>query len=324
MVSTATLNNGITIPQVGYGSWQSATGEVGEAIKVALKAGYKHLDFAPVYQNQVEIGKALKEAGAKREELFITSKLWNNFHRPENVEAGLDDTLKQLQLDYLDLFLIHWPVPFVPEGELSKNLFPKDGDAAKIDTETSIIDTWKAVVKLLDTKKVKAVGVSNFNAEMVDAITKATGVAPAVNQIERHPLLKQPELIAHHKKNNIHITAYSPLGNNSESLPLLIQHSEIKRIAEKNKVEPAQVLIAWAQVGGHSVIPKSVTESRIISNLKEITLSDEDFEAIEKIEENEGTKRYNIPINYGTPSWYINVFGDKAEEKAELKVNIGN
>ncbi|GAA5913179.1 uncharacterized protein JCM6883_006550, partial [Sporobolomyces salmoneus] len=194
-------------------------------------------------------------------------------------------------------------------------------DVCKIDTETSIIDTWKAMVKLLDTKKVKAIGVSNFNAEMVDAITKATGTAPAVNQIERHPLLKQPELIAHHKKNNIHITAYSPLGNNSIGAPLLFEHPEIKRIAEKNKVEPAQVLIAWATVGGHSVIPKSVKESRIKSNFKQIELSKEDIEAIEKIEETDGTKRYNVPMSY-SPRWPVNVFNDEAEKAAENQVKI--
>lgn len=149
----------------------------------------------------------------QREELFITSKLWNDAHRPREVERQLDVTLSQLGTPYLDLYLMHWPVAFVP----GRGASPKRAghpDEVEIDTETSLVDTWKAMLALRSTGKVKAVGVSNFTIQHLEAITKATGERPAVNQIEAHPLLPQDDLLEYCKKQGIHLTAYSPLGNN--------------------------------------------------------------------------------------------------------------
>lgn len=165
-----------------------------------------------------QVGAALKKvipSSVQREELYITSKLWNNAHRPSEVEKQLDETLSQFGTPYLDLYLIHWPVPFVPGRGLIPTRADKP-DQVEVDLETSLVDTWKAMLALRSTGKVRSVGVSNFTIQHLDAIIKATGEAPAVNQIEAHPLLPQDDLVEYCKKEGIHLTAYSPLGNNRE------------------------------------------------------------------------------------------------------------
>ncbi|KDE06808.1 aldehyde reductase 1 [Microbotryum lychnidis-dioicae p1A1 Lamole] len=328
MVATAKLSSGHTIPLVGFGTWQSAPREVERAVEEAVKAGYTHLDLAKIYQNQEEVARGIKSAGVAREKLFITSKLWNSSHKPELVEAALDNTLKELDLEYLDLYLIHWPVAFKPavfgpNGDHTSNLFPKaknGKEEVELDLETSLVDTWKAMIKLLDTGKVRTIGVSNFSIKAIDTISKETGVTPAVHQVERHPLLLQRELIEHHKKHNIHLTAYSPLGNNNYGEKKLFEYPEIIAIADKIGATPAQVLIAWGQVGGHSVLPKSVTPSRIQSNLKQITLTEEQIEQINKLGE-EKYRRFNVPYKY-KPTWDINTFDEDEEKSATHQVKI--
>ncbi|ODN83423.1 hypothetical protein L202_01565 [Cryptococcus amylolentus CBS 6039] len=310
---TLTLNNGVTFPQIGFGTWQAAPGEVEKAVTEAIKVGYRHLDLALIYQNQDEVAQGIKDSGVKREDLFLVSKLWNHNHRPENVEGDLDLTLKQLNTDYLDAYLIHWPVPFVKEGD---NLFPKTSDGKiAIDWDgPSVVDTWKEVVRIYkETKKVKAIGVSNFTVELLDKIIEATGVVPAFNQIETHPSLIQPELYEYAKKKGIVITAYSPLGNNTTGKPRIVQNPDLIKIAEKLKKDPAQVLIAWGAYQGFSVIPKSVTASRIKSNFEDFELPEEDFEAINKI----GKANYargNAPADYD-PVWPINIFDTESEKQ---------
>ncbi|UPK95845.1 hypothetical protein LCI18_006780 [Fusarium solani-melongenae] len=262
------------------------------------------------YGNQVEVAeglhKALKEIpDLKREDIFITSKLWNTHHHPKDVEIALDDTLRELKLTYLDLYLIHWPVAFKKANETE--LFPKVAEGVNevaIDDSVSLVETWE--------------GVSNFTPEHLQTIIKATDVVPAVNQVERHPLLQQNgTLISYAKENGIHITAYSAFGNNSNNEPLLIENITIREIAAKMAATPAQVILAWSQVGGHSVIPKSVTPSRIRSNFEEIKLSEEDIAAINKL--GEKPRRFNVAADYDL-KWDINIWDEAVEQGANHKV----
>jgi len=315
------FSSGTTIPQIGLGTWQSKPKEVENAVETAVRNGYRHLDCAMIYENQDEVGAALKKvipAVVKREELFITSKVWNSGHRPGEVEKELDETLKALGTDYVDLYLIHWPVAFVPD----KGIYPphptKEGEV-ELDFEPSLVDTWKAMIAL-PKSKVKNVGVSNFTIEHIEALIAATGVVPVANQIEAHPLLPQDELVAYLKEKNIHITAYSPLGNNSIGLKKLTDEAVVQEIAEKLGATPAQVLVAWGVHRGYSVIPKSVQEERIISNFKQVALSEEDYKKITAIGHGRHL-RFNIPYRY-KPMWDIALFGEEAEAKATHKVKI--
>ncbi|KAF5371310.1 hypothetical protein D9758_004209 [Tetrapyrgos nigripes] len=318
-----TLNNGVKMPQIGLGTWQSAPGEVENAVDIALRAGYKHIDAAVIYGNQKEVAEGIKKSGIPRENIFLVSKLWNNSHRPELVEADLDNTLKELESSYLDLFLIHWPVPFQPGPELSA-LRPRNDSSGEmetiIDTDApSIAETWKAMVKLLDTGKVKAIGVSNFTVRHLEILKAASDIIPAVNQIEAHPLLQQTDLIAYCKEKNIHLTAYSPLGQNITGRPPVIAHNIVKEVASASNATPAQVLIAWAAAQGFSVIPKSVTSDRIKSNFQQIKLSYEALKKITDLPKTEGRTRYNTPILYN-PRWDINVFDEPEEKVASRSV----
>ncbi|KAJ5519519.1 Aldo/keto reductase subgroup [Penicillium expansum] len=325
-----TLNSGHQIPQLGFGTWQSAPGQVGEAVYEALKAGYRHLDLATIYQNQREVAEGIKRAykdvpGLKREDLFITSKLWNSQHRPEVVEASLDACLAELELDYLDLYLVHWPVAF-QKGDsyfpLVANSIVEGGDVI-IDDGVSIVDTWKAMTQL-PKSKARSVGVSNHKIEHLEALINGTGVVPAANQIERHPVLQSNDLIEYCQQKGIHITAYSAFGNNMLDIPLLITRPEVKEVAESvakrtgQEVSPAHVILAWSQVGGHSVIPKSVTPSRIRDNFKEVELIPEEVQKVSVL--GQERKRYNTPYAANKPRWNIDIFGEPEEKAADHKV----
>lgn len=272
------LNTGAEIPALGLGTWQSAPGEVEKAVSHAISVGYRHIDAAFCYQNEEEVGKGIKDALAsgkvKREDLFVTTKLWCTYH--SRVEEALDLSLKNLGLDYVDLYLMHWPLAMNPKG--NHPLFPKLADGSRdIDHSHSHVTTWKNMEKLLATGKVKAIGVSNYSKRYLEQLLPEAAVVPAVNQIENHPSLPQQEIVDFCKENGIHITAYSPLGSTGSPL---FTAEPIVEIATRKGVSPATVLLSWHIARGSSVLAKSVTPSRIEDNRNLVQLDKSDLATI--------------------------------------------
>lgn len=253
--TTATLNTGAKIPSLGFGTWQDKDAQE-DAVYEAIKAGYRHIDTAIVYGTEPGVAAGIKKAGVPRSELFITTKLWNNAHHPDDVEKQLDQSLKNLDTDYVDLYLMHWPSSFARSDEL----FPKDGDKNKIG-DFDYVDTWHAMEKLQQTGKAKAVGISNFSKAEVERLLSKANTKPAAHQMEMHPYLAQTAFSDFHAKNDIHITHYSPFGNQNEiyskgqEMGRLIDDPVLADIGKKYGKSGAQVALAWGISKGHSVIP---------------------------------------------------------------------
>ena len=289
MMKQLLFKNGDVLPNLGLGTWLSKRNEVYDAVIAALKRGYRHIDCAYIYGNEAEIGKALRfafETGVvKREELFITSKLWNSDHAPERVGPAIRRSLKDLQLDYLDLYLIHWPVAFKTGREQAKTA----DDLISLD-EIPLIETWKAFEEIQKIGLAKHIGVSNFNIAKLKQLLAGAKTAPEVNQVELHPYLGQQELVDFCAENNVLLTAYSPLGShhliNSEAG--LTREKVVVEIAEKNNCTPAQVLLAWGMQRGISVIPKSTNAERIKENFSAVNvrLNAEDLAKVSELERN--------------------------------------
>ena len=285
-MKTITLNTDAQMPIIGLGTFLSAPGEVYQAVRWAIKLGYTHIDCAAVYGNQTEVGQALHDAfvegDVKRKDLFITSKLWNDSHAMPDVRPACEQTLKELQLDYLDLYLMHWPV-----AQRKGTGMPKaDEDWIPL-TEIPLWETWAEMEKLYNDGLVKAIGVSNFTAEKLGKLIEKTQVSPAVNQVENHPLLSQNDLVEFCRKNNVAITAYAPLGG-ERSDGSLLDNKVVLEIAEKNQCTPAQVLLAWQMARNIIVIPKSVHEQRIRENYAALAveLDESDVKTIDSLNEN--------------------------------------
>lgn len=309
-----TLNNGTKMPKFGLGTWLSQPGEVKNAVEKAIDAGYRHFDCAFLYGNEAEIGEAIqnkiKEGVVKREDLFITSKLWNTFHKPDNVEIGLDMTLKDLKLDYVDLYLMHFPVGFKLNTENLREIFPTQPSVENgtpgglnFDDETHYSQTFQKLIDIKNsTKKIKALGVSNFNVQQLEILKKnCTSYSPDVNQIETHPFYTCEDLVNYCQSNKILITAYSPLGNpgspaylrgeNKSKSDVLLTHSVINKIAEKYSKTNAHILIKFAIARGFSVIPKSVNPKRIVDNSEifDFEIENEDIQILKGLNRDEKT-----------------------------------
>ncbi|NMM48154.1 aldo/keto reductase [Marinigracilibium pacificum] len=285
------LANNDKMPIVGLGTWKSAPGEVYDAVVSAVKMGYRHIDCAAIYQNEKEIGNAFKylfdNGIVKREDLWITSKLWNNAHKKDNVIPALKQTLADLQLDYLDLYLIHWPV-VLKDGIV----FPEKGDDFASLNEVPLTETWNGMELALESGLTKHIGVSNFNSTKLKEVLSVAKHKPEMNQVELHPLLPQNELISFCKENDINMTAYSPLGSRDRAVqmkkddePNMFQHPVLKEVAEELGIPVPQLMIAWAVNRGTVVIPKSTNPEHMKTNLEaaDIQISEELMNKINSI-----------------------------------------
>lgn len=268
LTSTAKLNNGVEMPYVGLGVWQSKQGgEVENAVRAALELGYRHIDTAAAYGNEEGVGQAIRDSGVAREEIFITTKLWNNSHGYEKALQAFEVSRKKLGVDYVDLYLIHWAI------------------------EGKYLESWRAFEKLLKDGYVRAIGVSNFEPKHLQDIMNHFEVVPAVNQVEFHPYLTQRELYEFCRAHHIQLEAWSPLMRGGE----LLNHPLILRLAEKYSKTPAQIVLRWDLQQEVVTIPKSVRRERIAENaqLFDFQLSQEEVAEITALNRNQRSFEYN-------------------------------
>ena len=270
-----TLNNGVSIPVLGFGTWKAENGEVAyQAVLEALKAGYRHIDTAAIYQNEESVGRAIRDSGISRQEIFVTTKLWNTNHSYDEACQAFEESMEKLGLDYLDLYLIHWPNP--------KPLREND------EWKTRNAEVWRAMEDLYQEGKIRAIGVSNFLPKHLNALLETARIIPAVNQVRLAPGVYQEEVVAYCREKGILLEAWGPFGQGE-----LFDKKEVQEIATKHGKSVAQIALAWSLAEEFLPLPKSVTASRIQSNLDcfGIELSKEEREILKTISVTSGAPR---------------------------------
>ena len=263
--STYTLANGVKIPVIGFGTWQTPDGEIAEkAVLDALNAGYRHIDTAAIYKNEESVGNAIKKSGVDREEIFVTTKAWNDVHSYDDAKEALADSLQKLGLDYIDLYLIHWPSPVAIRDHAPK----RNGEV------------WRYFEEALESGLARAIGISNFHEHHLDSLLETAKVKPHVNQIYLSPSDMQPEIVAANEKHGILTQGYSPLGTGS-----ILEEPSLIEIAKKYGKTAAGAAIRWSLQKGYNPLPKSVTTHRIADNIDvfDFELTDEEMKTIEKL-----------------------------------------
>jgi 2,5-diketo-D-gluconate reductase A len=263
-VPTIELNDGVRIPQVGFGVFQIDPKATAEAVKTALDIGYRHIDTAEMYRNERGVGKGIHDAGLDRAEVFITSKLNNGFHKPDDARRAFDKTLEALNSDYVDMFLIHWPLPTLYGGDFAS--------------------TWKVLEEFARDGRARSIGVSNFQPAHLDRLAEETDTVPSVNQIEVHPYFANAQVRAYGRDHGIVTEAWSPIAQGK-----VLDDPGINRIAKARGKSPAQVVLRWHVQRGDVVFPKSVTPERIKSNFElfDFELDDSDMDAISALDKGE-------------------------------------
>nr|WP_282116498.1 aldo/keto reductase [Cellulophaga baltica] len=286
-MTTLKFRNNDEMPILGLGTFRSEPNEVYNAVLIAIKIGYRHIDCAAAYGNEKEVGNAIAEAIKQglvtRNDLWVTSKLWNASHGEENVVPALNQTLEDIQLDYLDLYLIHWPVALKKGTEMPE----KASDFIPL-SEVPLTNTWKGMEAALEQGLAKHIGVSNFNENQLKEIIASAVHQPEMNQVEMHPFLQQEALQSFCVQNDILLTAYAPLGSlvDENTTLRLLENDTIKNIANARHMSPAQVALAYTMQRGIAVIPKSINEARLLQNLETLnhTLTEEDMALLKDLD----------------------------------------
>ncbi|KAI1414770.1 Aldo/keto reductase [Hypoxylon sp. FL1857] len=285
------------IPHFGLGTWLSDRDKVAHAVQYALDSGYNHIDAALVYHNEDQVGKGIAAAGVAREDIWVTSKLWNDQHRPDEATKAIKKSISDLGVEYLDLYLIHWPVAFVP------------GEDPKLDEGTSIFDTWRALENLVRANLTRHIGISNFAKKDVEAILDMCTICPYAHEFETHPYLQQQDFVDFHKEAGLKVIGYSPLANTNpiyhRDIGPLLEDPFWKELASKKNATVAQAVLAWGLQRGITVIPKSVHEKYIDENLgaSKISFTGDEMKAI-------SAQDKKVRMNNPSKSWGVKLFAD--------------